>query len=189
MAEMRQSGRSWHGTAGVVPLLPPQPVQIASQLSREMCFAALCTMRSCPGVVLLGGRCLCLRALSSALVRNFQAGLSEVMPLQSGPKSPVRRGDLLYPAMEPAPRMWLLEAAVGCIPAERPLAGAKQLWGPQSLCSYQGMARGRRLGGFPVGAHPVAPLPTLACVGLSTHGSENEQQPLMPLDLYNPMER
>lgn len=87
-----------------------------------------------------------LCTLLSALVRNFQAGLSVMMTLQPDPRcsSLARQGDLLYPAeslgrchrvcnshlchcpfaaTEPALGTLLCQAVVGCIPARRHLAG------------------------------------------------------------------
>lgn len=54
----------------------------------------------------------------------------------------------------------------------------KQHWGTWSLCRYQGTSTERKLGGFPVGAHPGPPLPALAHPGPSTQGSESKEAEL-----------
>lgn len=116
----------------------PSPVQIPSQLLNcEMCFAGTYSMWSCPGVVLHGGRHVCLCALLSALVRNFQAGLSAVTPLKPDPmcRSAVRQGDLLYPeeSLLRSHRVWGSHLCHWPFAATEPAPGNAVLWGSCGL--------------------------------------------------------
>ena len=159
---------------------------------------------------------MCLCTLLSALVRNFQAGLSAVMLLQPDPRcrSPVRQGDLLYPAesllrsykvwgshlcrwpfaaAEPARGMQLREAAVGCIPAGRRLAGGsvetgcKTALGNLEPVLLSGHSQREEAGRVSSGGHILGPLPLpLHMQGHLPKAVKAEKQTLMPLQLYNP---
>lgn len=155
-----RQGLAWHSWCGSSGSSPVPCKSHHSCCPVEMCFAGMCSMWSCTGVVLHGGRCVCMCPLLSALVRHLQSGLSAVMTPQPDPRcrSLARQGDLLYPAeslgrcpkvwdshlcrwpfaaMEPALGSQLCERAGGCI-----LAGAvSQLGGVWLVGPWRGDAK------------------------------------------------